>query len=148
MGMMTMMIVASFLLSFSLFLCREIAKVENEVLSASSFLKVYEHIKDGTPSWNALKVPESVDLYQWDASSTYIHNPPFFQVLLNSCLRSLSLFFSSSLLPSLPVDFVSLPLSGVLSLSLSLYLPLSLSISQPVCLCRCVSIFLWLSVDR
>ncbi|PHJ23199.1 aconitate hydratase acn irp, partial [Cystoisospora suis] len=59
----------------------EIAKVENEVLSASSFVRIYEHIKEGTPSWNALKVPDSVDLFQWDASSTYIHNPPFFQTM-------------------------------------------------------------------
>merc|ERR1711939_128213 len=41
---------------------------------------VYNKIAEGTPSWNALVVPED-KVYQWKDASTYIHNPPFFQHL-------------------------------------------------------------------
>eukprot|EP00026_Physarum_polycephalum_P002473 Phypoly_transcript_02480.p1 GENE.Phypoly_transcript_02480~~Phypoly_transcript_02480.p1 ORF type:complete len:925 (+),score=199.94 Phypoly_transcript_02480:376-2775(+) len=42
------------------------------------FQKVYADITKGNERWNSLKVPEGT-LYPWDESSTYIHNPPFFQ---------------------------------------------------------------------
>jgi len=42
------------------------------------FQKVYADIQKGNDRWNSLKVPDGT-LYPWDESSTYIHNPPFFQ---------------------------------------------------------------------
>ena len=36
----------------------------------------YGHVFDGNPAWNALPVAES-ELYDWDAASTYIREPPF-----------------------------------------------------------------------
>jgi len=42
------------------------------------FKEVYAAISKGTDRWNNLEVEEG-QLYQWKDSSTYIHNPPFFQ---------------------------------------------------------------------
>lgn len=56
----------------------EIGRVVAENVLTSQFREVYDNIKNGTPSWNALQVTESV-LYEWDERSTYIHHPPFFQ---------------------------------------------------------------------
>jgi len=42
------------------------------------FKEIYERIAKGTDRWNSLKAPEG-NLYQWDANSTYIHDPPFFK---------------------------------------------------------------------
>ncbi|XP_028157560.1 aconitate hydratase, cytoplasmic-like, partial [Ostrinia furnacalis] len=39
--------------------------------------QVYEKIEQGSPSWQALSVPQG-KLYGWDVSSTYIKRPPFF----------------------------------------------------------------------
>jgi len=53
------------------------AAVQKHVLP-HMFQKVYADIQKGNDRWNSLKVPEGT-LYPWDSSSTYIHNPPFFQ---------------------------------------------------------------------
>ncbi|CAN6457564.1 unnamed protein product [Victoria cruziana] len=42
------------------------------------FKSTYESITKGNPMWNELSVPTS-KLYSWDASSTYIHEPPYFK---------------------------------------------------------------------
>lgn len=42
------------------------------------FKEVYDKISKGTERWNALKTTPSLQ-YSWKESSTYIHNPPFFQ---------------------------------------------------------------------
>ena len=42
------------------------------------FKEVYEKIAKGTERWNNLKTEKSLQ-YNWKESSTYIHNPPFFQ---------------------------------------------------------------------
>nr|AOE43272.1 aconitate [Rostrostelium ellipticum] len=42
------------------------------------YKKIYSNVTGGNPRWNALEVPQTA-LYPWDESSTYIHNPPFFQ---------------------------------------------------------------------
>ena len=44
------------------------------------FKEVYDKIAKGTERWNGLQAPEG-KLYSWDESSTYIHNPPFFQTM-------------------------------------------------------------------
>ena len=40
------------------------------------FRSRYGHVFDGNPAWDALPVAES-ELYDWDAASTYIREPPF-----------------------------------------------------------------------
>jgi aconitate hydratase len=42
------------------------------------FKDVYGRISKGTDRWNSLKTEPSLQ-YKWKESSTYIHNPPFFQ---------------------------------------------------------------------
>lgn len=42
------------------------------------FKKNYDTILDGSEMWQGLEAPKGA-LYTWDESSTYIHNPPFFQ---------------------------------------------------------------------
>lgn len=55
-----------------------IVETEAASLKPEMFVDVYSRITKGTDKWNALKVPAGQQ-YEWDASSTYIHNPPFFQ---------------------------------------------------------------------
>jgi aconitate hydratase len=42
-----------------------------------SFSRIYSSVFEGDANWKALSVP-SGNLYQWDAASTYIANPPYF----------------------------------------------------------------------
>ena len=42
-----------------------------------SFSRIYGSVFEGDANWKALSVP-SGNLYQWDAASTYIANPPYF----------------------------------------------------------------------
>jgi aconitate hydratase len=42
------------------------------------FQKVYAEVFKGDERWRSLAVPEG-DLYQWDPSSTYVKNPPYFE---------------------------------------------------------------------
>ena len=44
------------------------------------FASSYGNVFDGNPRWNDIPVAGG-ELYQWDAASTYIHEPPFFQGL-------------------------------------------------------------------
>ncbi|MEK9501041.1 aconitate hydratase AcnA [Gemmatimonadota bacterium DH-20] len=39
----------------------------------------YAEVFEGEEHWQALPLPEESALYDWDAESTYIQNPPFFQ---------------------------------------------------------------------
>jgi aconitate hydratase len=59
---------------------REIADTIAGSLQPSMFARSYGNVFDGNPRWNAIPVAGG-DLYQWDADSTYIHEPPFFQGL-------------------------------------------------------------------
>nr|AZL94726.1 homoaconitase [Nephromyces sp. MMRI] len=55
----------------------EVADYEEKYIKGEIFVSVYEAIKKGTASWNALPDFSSVQ-FPWDEESTYIHNPPFF----------------------------------------------------------------------
>jgi aconitate hydratase len=64
---------------------REIWPTPQEVESAvrvsvtkEMFAKEYADVFAGDEHWRALPVPEG-DLYAWDAKSTYIKNPPYFE---------------------------------------------------------------------
>ncbi|CAH0757820.1 unnamed protein product, partial [Diatraea saccharalis] len=56
---------------------QEIQEVENKHVIPGMFKEVYERIELGSPSWQALSVPQG-KLYGWDPNSTYIKKPPFF----------------------------------------------------------------------
>ncbi|GAA0164682.1 RNA metabolism protein [Lithospermum erythrorhizon] len=55
----------------------EIAEVVQSSVLPDMFKSTYQAITQGNPFWNQLSVP-SANLYSWDPSSTYIHQPPYF----------------------------------------------------------------------
>jgi aconitate hydratase len=55
----------------------EITKVMQASVKPEMFKTRYGNVQEGNPAWNAI-TSESSELYPWDASSTYIHEPPFF----------------------------------------------------------------------
>jgi aconitate hydratase len=55
----------------------EVQKAIDESIKRDSFLRIYGQVFEGDANWKALNVPTG-DLYQWNPSSTYIANPPYF----------------------------------------------------------------------
>jgi len=51
------------------------AEVQN--VSKQMFQSEYAQVFDGDSEWQAIEIPQS-DTYEWDAQSTYVKNPPFF----------------------------------------------------------------------
>ena len=49
----------------------------DEALAADMFRKSYAEVFHGDDRWAGLDVPEG-DLYEWDARSTYVRRPPYF----------------------------------------------------------------------
>jgi len=47
-------------------------------LSSEMFRKVYANVYDGDERWRSLDVPKG-ELYAWDAASTYVKHPPYFE---------------------------------------------------------------------
>lgn len=47
-------------------------------VDSKMFNSSYGNVFAGDSNWNSLDVPDS-DLFEWDASSTYIQNPPYFE---------------------------------------------------------------------
>ena len=58
---------------------REIRDTVATSLKPEMYRKRYAGVFDGDEHWQALPLPEEGNLYDWDADSTYIRNPPFFQ---------------------------------------------------------------------
>ncbi len=58
----------------------DIAGAVARALSPAIFRESYAHIFDGDERWRGLPVPEGA-LYEWDAASTYLREPPFVQGL-------------------------------------------------------------------
>ncbi|MFN8482848.1 MAG: aconitate hydratase AcnA [Anaerolineae bacterium] len=56
----------------------EIEMVIQSSLKEDMYRKSYAEVFTGDENWNALTVPEG-DRYAWDAGSTYIARPPFFE---------------------------------------------------------------------
>jgi aconitate hydratase len=56
----------------------EVAAVVKRSVRGEMFEKQYATVFEGDQRWNSVKVPIG-DLYEWDSSSTYIKNPPYFQ---------------------------------------------------------------------
>jgi aconitate hydratase len=54
----------------------EVQAVVDQCVLPEMFEKQYGDVWDKNPKWNAIKTSEG-ELYDWDASSTYIQEPPF-----------------------------------------------------------------------
>ncbi len=55
----------------------EVQEVVNQALQTSMFDEKYAAVFDGDDTWRALPTPEG-DTFEWDADSTYIRKPSFF----------------------------------------------------------------------
>jgi len=55
----------------------EIAAEYDKALNPKTFAKVYTNIEQSNPTWNEIPTSGGA-LYPWDATSTYIQEPPFF----------------------------------------------------------------------
>jgi aconitate hydratase len=58
----------------------EVETAMRESVSTDMFHKEYGDVFTGDASWRGLKIPEG-DLYAWDAKSTYIKLPPYFDTM-------------------------------------------------------------------
>jgi aconitate hydratase len=56
----------------------EVESTVRKAVSTDQYSKEYGEVFDGDARWKAMKVPEG-DLYKWDANSTYIKLPPYFE---------------------------------------------------------------------
>lgn len=57
---------------------QEVSDVVAKHLRREQFEKIYGKVFEGDENWQALKVPTG-NVYQWEAKSTYIANPPYFK---------------------------------------------------------------------
>jgi aconitate hydratase len=57
---------------------KEVDDVVHKVITSEMFRDSYKTVLDGDARWQGLKVPAG-DTYVWDAKSTYIQNPPYFE---------------------------------------------------------------------
>jgi aconitate hydratase len=57
---------------------QEVAAAIDQAVQAETFSKVYSDVFKGDERWHTLAVPEG-DLYQWQADSTYVKHPPYFE---------------------------------------------------------------------
>ena len=56
----------------------EVEQVIGKSLKQESYRRIYGSVFEGDAQWKGLEVPTG-DLYAWNASSTYIANPPYFE---------------------------------------------------------------------
>jgi len=57
---------------------QEIRDAVREAVNPDMFRSKYENVFTQNERWNAIDVPKG-ESYEWDAKSTYIQNPPFFE---------------------------------------------------------------------
>ena len=57
---------------------REIADTIRASINSGMFKKSYATVFKGDANWRAIKIPAG-KLYAWDARSTYVRNPPYFE---------------------------------------------------------------------
>ncbi|MEX0748322.1 MAG: aconitate hydratase AcnA, partial [Rhodothermales bacterium] len=55
----------------------EVREVIDAIITPEMFKHEYEGIEGSNETWNKIKIPEG-SIYEWDAESTYIQEPPFF----------------------------------------------------------------------
>ncbi|MEZ6047916.1 MAG: aconitate hydratase AcnA [Planctomycetaceae bacterium] len=56
---------------------KEIVDTMAGAITPEMFVEQYSHAADGPPEWQAIEGSEG-DLYDWDETSTYVQEPPFF----------------------------------------------------------------------
>ncbi|MDB4232988.1 aconitate hydratase AcnA [Candidatus Pelagibacter sp.] len=59
---------------------KEIEDTLRESLNAEMFIKRYSNVSEGPKQWQEIKT-ENTSIYNWDAGSTYVKKPPFFENL-------------------------------------------------------------------
>jgi aconitate hydratase len=59
---------------------REVVETVEKALKSDMFRKTYAEVFEGGEQWKRMPVPQGV-LYEWDAESTYVKLPPFFEDL-------------------------------------------------------------------
>jgi len=59
---------------------KEISDVVAKTINSAMFQRTYGDVYQGDARWNALAVPKG-DTYAWDAKSTYVKHPPYFEGL-------------------------------------------------------------------
>ena len=59
---------------------QEVEKTVRAAVTKEQYRKTYSEVFEGDAHWKAMPVPEG-DLYGWDANSTYIKLPPYFENL-------------------------------------------------------------------
>jgi len=57
---------------------QEVEAAVRAAVTTDQYRKEYGEVFEGDAQWQGMKIPEG-DLYQWDANSTYIKLPPFFE---------------------------------------------------------------------
>ena len=57
---------------------QEVEKTVRQAVTQEQYQRQYAAVYEGDEHWKAMKVP-SGDLYEWDAKSTYIKLPPYFE---------------------------------------------------------------------
>jgi len=57
----------------------EIRETVDSSLEPRMFEERYGEVFEGDDNWRALPLPEESSLYEWDAASTYVQRPPFFE---------------------------------------------------------------------
>jgi aconitate hydratase len=56
---------------------QEVAATVRASINSGMFQKSYGNVFEGDANWRAIKIPAG-KLYDWDANSTYVRNPPYF----------------------------------------------------------------------
>jgi len=59
----------------------EISGYKEKFVTKEVFSRVYAKLKEGSKRWAELDAPSDPMTYPWDAKSTYIHEPPYFQTI-------------------------------------------------------------------
>ncbi len=57
---------------------KEIQEAVAGNINSSMFKSSYDAVFDGDDNWNSIDSPEG-EIYSWDADSTYVRNPPYFE---------------------------------------------------------------------
>jgi aconitate hydratase len=56
----------------------EVRETMLQAVGPDQFREQYAQVFDGDEHWRALPLPEHGDLFEWDADSTYVQEPPYF----------------------------------------------------------------------
>jgi aconitate hydratase len=60
----------------------EVEATVRQSVRGEMFQKQYSHVFEGDQSWRSIKIPIG-DSYEWDAQSTYIKRPPYFDEMVD-----------------------------------------------------------------